>query len=79
MFDIEREVAVEGVDDALVVRQRFKRHRGDEVCGVVGHDDMHIGIQLHQHRGQVGTLIGSNASRNAQYDGLSCKHLTIQY
>ena len=65
MLDIETEVAIEGVDDALVVRQSLEGHRGDELRGVLRHDDMHIGIELYQHRCQIGNLIGSNASRHS--------------
>ena len=65
MFHVEIEVAIEGIDDTLIVRQGLKGHRGDELRGVLCHDHMHICIQLHQHRCQIGNLIGSNATRHA--------------
>ena len=64
MFHIEVKVAVEGIDNALVVRESLEGHRGDEVGGVLRHDDVNVGIEFHQHRGQIGNLIGSDASRN---------------
>ena len=75
MFHIEREVAVEGIDNALVVGECLERHGGNEVGGILGHDDMHFGMELDQHRSQIGALIGCYTACNTQYDGLSCKHL----
>ena len=72
MLHIEVEVTVEGIDDALVVGECLEGHRGDEVGGVLRHDDVNVGIQLHQHRGQIGNLVGSNATRDSQNDGFSC-------
>ena len=72
VFHIEVEIAVEGIDDALVVGECLEGHRGDKVGGVLRHDDVNVGIQLHQHRGQIGDLIGSDASRDSQNDGFSC-------
>ena len=74
MFHIKVEVAVEGIDDALVVREGLEGHRGDKVGGVLRHDDVNVGIEFHQHRGQIGNFIGSDASRDTQNDGFSCQH-----
>jgi hypothetical protein len=38
---------------------------------------MHIGMQLNEHRGQIGALVGSNPARNAQYNRFSCQHGVI--
>ena len=64
VFHVEVEVTVEGIDDALVVREGLEGHRGDEVRGVLRHDDVNVGVEFHQHRGQIGDLIGSDAARH---------------
>ena len=77
VFNIEREVAVEGIHDALIVGKRFERHGRNKLGGVLRHNHMHIGMQLNEHRSQIGALVGSNTARNAQYDGLSRQHITL--
>ena len=74
MFYIERKVAVEGINDALIVGKCLERHRSDELSGVLRHYHMHIGMQLNEHRGQIGALVGSNTARNAQHNRFSCQH-----
>ena len=65
MLDIEREVTIKGINDALIVGKCLERHRCDELGGVLSHNHMHIGMQLDEHRGQIGALVGSNTARNA--------------
>ena len=77
MFYVEREVTVEGINNALVVGKRFERHGRNKLGGVLRHNHMHIGMQLNEHRSQIGALVGSNTARNAQYDGLSRQHITL--
>ncbi len=61
MLDIERKIAVEGSNDALIVVKWLSRHRSDELSGVRRHNHMHVGMQLNEHRGQIGALVGSNS------------------
>ena len=77
VLHVEVEVTVKGIHDALVVRQRLKRHRRDEVRCILRHDHMHVSIQLHQHRCQIGNLIGGDTARHTQNDGLSCQHNSL--
>ena len=71
MFHAEVKVAVECVDDALMACQCLECHRRDEVACVVCHDDMHVGMELDKHGGEIGNLIGRNAACDAEKDGLS--------
>ena len=77
VFYIEREVTIERIYNALVVSECLERHWGNEVSGILSHNDMHIGMELDQHRSQISTLVGSNTACYTQYYGLSCKHLTV--
>ena len=79
MLDVERKIAVEGINDALIVGKCLERHRRDELGGVLRHNHMHIGMQFNEHRSQIGALVSSNTARNAQYDGLSRQHIFAFY
>ena len=69
--DLEFEVAVKGVHHALVTGQGLKGDGSDELGGVFGHDDLHIGPQLAQCAGHIGHLIGGNAAGDAQKDAFA--------
>ena len=69
--DLELEVAVKGVHHALVTGQGLKGDGSDELGGVFGHDDLHIGPQLAQCAGHIGHLIGGNAAADAQKDAFA--------
>ena len=69
--DLEFEVAVKGVHHALVAGQGLKGDGSDELGGVFGHDDLHIGPQLAQCAGHIGHLIGGNAAGDAQKDAFA--------
>ena len=71
MGDLEFEVAVKGVHHALVTGQGLKGDGSDELGGVFGHDDLHIGPQLAQCAGHIGHLIGGNAAGDAQKDAFA--------
>ena len=69
--DFELEITVKGVHHALVARQGLERDGGDELGGVFGHDDLHVGPQLAQCAGHVGHFIGGDAAADAQKDAFS--------
>ena len=69
--DLELEVAVEGVHHALVAGQRFKDERGDEMGGVLGHNDLHVRPQLFECAGHICHFIGGNTAGNAQKDAFA--------
>ena len=71
MSDLELEIPVEGVHHALVTGQGLKGDGSDELGGVFGHDDLHIGPQLAQCAGHIGHLIGGNAAGDAQKDAFA--------
>ena len=71
MGDFELEIPVEGVYHALVACQGLERDRGDELGGIFGHDDLHVGPQLAQCAGHIGHFIGGNAAADAQKDAFS--------
>ena len=68
------EVAVKGVGQALVARQLLKGERSDELGGVLGHDDLHMGVLLDQRGGKIGSLVRGDAAGDAQQDGFSLQH-----
>ena len=65
------EISVKGVHRNPVVGQGFKGEGRDEPSGVLGHDDVHIGMLLLQSAGQHGTLICCDAAGDAQQHGFS--------
>ena len=71
MGDLELEIAVEGIHHALVAGQRFKDERGDEMGGVLGHNDLHVRPQLFECAGHICHFIGGNAAGNAQKDAFA--------
>ena len=69
--DLELEIAVEGVHHALVAGQRLKDERGDEMGGVLSHNDLHVRPQLFECAGHICHFIGGNAAGNAQKDAFA--------
>ena len=69
--DLKLEIPVKGVHHALVAGQGLKGERSDELGGVPGRNDLHIGSQLAQCAGHVGHFIGGNAAADAQKDAFS--------
>ena len=69
--DFKLEIAVKGVHHALVARQGLKGEGRDELGGVPGHDDFHVGPQLFECAGHVCHFIGGNAAADAQKDAFS--------
>ena len=65
------EIPVKGVHRNPVVGQGLKGEGCDEPSGVLGHDDVHIGVLFLQSAGQHGTLICCDAAGNAQQHGFS--------
>ena len=71
MGDFKLEIAVKGIHHAFVAGEGLKGEGSDELGGVPGHDDLHIGSQLAQCAGHVGHFIGGNAAAYAQKDAFS--------
>ena len=71
MLHLVRKVPVEGVHHAPVSRQLFKGEGGNKLRGVGGHNDLHMGVLLHQRRGQRRRLVGRNAPRDPEKNGFS--------
>ncbi len=69
--DLELEIPVEGIHHAFVTGQRLKDERGDEMGGVLGHNDLHVGPQLFECTGHICHFIGGNAAGDAQKDALA--------
>ena len=61
------------IDHAAIVRQRFKRQRGDELRRIFGHDDMHIRSGFPKAACHVCHFIGGNSARHTKYNTLSVK------
>ena len=69
--DFKLEIPVKGVHHAFVAGEGLKGERSDELGGVPGHNDLHIGSQLAQCAGHIGHFIGGNAAAYAQKDAFS--------
>ena len=69
--DIVLEIPGEGIHHAPVVGQGLKGQGGDELGGVLGHDDVDLRPGLPQGAGHVGNFIGGNAPGDAQQHALS--------
>ena len=74
VLDLELEIPVEGVDQALVSGQGLEGDRVNEVRGVLRHQHMHVGMELVKRAREIGDFIGSDTSRYAEKHGLSLQH-----
>jgi len=60
-------------DPHALARQRLKRGRTDEVRGALGHDYLHLRVQIAQATDQFAGLVGGDATRHSQQDAALSK------
>ena len=71
VLHLEGKIPVKGVHQCLVAGQRLKGHRRDKLCGVLGHEHLHIAPQLHQGGSQVGHFVCGDPAGDPQHHRLS--------
>ena len=74
MLDAVLEIPVEGIHQALVAGEGLKGDGVDEIGGVLGHQHLHIRMELFQHGRQRGDLVSGNGAGDGQNDGLVFQH-----
>ena len=67
--------AVEGIRIRLPGGQMLEGEGGDELCCVLRHHHVHLGMELHQGRRQVRRLIGRDPPGDPQQYGFSFQHV----
>jgi hypothetical protein len=66
---------VEQIEMYRVARQRLQGQRGDELAAAAGHYHPHFGALVAQPTNQLGTLVGGNATTDAQDDAFPIQPL----
>ena len=74
MLHLMDKVAVKGVHYDLIARELLKGQRGHKFGGVLGHDHLHIGVELDQSGSQGSGLIRGDAAAYADNNVLSSEH-----
>ena len=74
VLDTVLEVSVKGVDKALVLSERLKCERVDEIERVWCHCDVHLRTELHEHTCKAAYFIYCNGAADSEQDCFSFKH-----